>query len=128
VVIPARHASTRLPGKVLLPLGGKPMLQWVYERAGAAGAEEVLIATDDARIGDAARAFGAEPVMTASTHDSGTDRIAEVARIRKWAPQEVIVNVQADEPLMPPVAIAQVAGLLAAHPDADLGTLATTLE
>ena len=128
MVIPARHASTRLPGKVLLPLGGKPMLQWVYERARAAGAEEVLIATDDARIGDAARAFGAEPVMTASTHDSGTDRIAEVARIRKWAPQEVIVNVQADEPLMPPVAIAQVAGLLAGHPDADLGTLATTLE
>jgi 3-deoxy-manno-octulosonate cytidylyltransferase (CMP-KDO synthetase) len=128
VVIPARYASTRLPGKVLLPLGGKPMLQWVYERAHAAGADEVLIATDDARIGNAARAFGAQPIMTASTHASGTDRIAEVARARKWAPQEVVVNVQADEPLMPPAAIAQVAGLLAAHPQADVGTLATALE
>ena len=128
MVIPARYASTRLPGKVLLPLGGKPMLQWVYERACAAGADEVLIATDDERIGSAARAFAAEPVMTASTHDSGTDRIAEVARVRKWAPQEVVVNVQADEPLMPPAAIAQVAALLAAHPQADVATLATPLE
>jgi len=128
VVIPARYGSNRLPGKVLLQLGGKPMLQWVYERARAAGAAEVLIATDDARIASAARAFGAEPVMTASSHASGTDRIAEVARTRNWAPPEVVVNVQADEPLMPPVAIAQVAELLAAHPDADLGTLATALE
>jgi 3-deoxy-manno-octulosonate cytidylyltransferase (CMP-KDO synthetase) len=128
VVIPARYASTRLLGKVLLPLGGKPLLQWVYERASRAGAEEVLIATDDVRIDEAARAFGAEAVMTASTHDSGTDRIAEVARARNWAPHEVVVNVQGDEPLMPPAAIAQVAELLAAHPDADLSTLATSLE
>ena len=128
MVIPARYASTRLPGKVLLALGGKPMLQWVYERACAAGAAEVLIATDDERVGSAARAFAAEPVMTASTHDSGTDRIAEVARARKWAPQEVVVNVQADEPLMPPAAIAQVAALLAAQPQADVATLATPIE
>jgi 3-deoxy-manno-octulosonate cytidylyltransferase (CMP-KDO synthetase) len=128
VVIPARYASTRLPGKALLPIGGKPMLQWVYERARAAGAHEVLIATDDARIGSAARAFGAEPVMTASTHASGTDRIAEVARTRNWAAHEVVVNLQGDEPLIPPAVIAQVAGLLAAHPDAEVGTLATALE
>jgi 3-deoxy-manno-octulosonate cytidylyltransferase (CMP-KDO synthetase) len=89
---------------------------------------KVLIATDDVRIGEAARAFGAEAVMTASSHGSGTDRIAEVARARKWAPQEVVVNVQGDEPLMPPAAIAQVAELLAAHPNADIGTLATALE
>jgi len=79
-VIPARHASARLAGKVLRPIGGKPMLQWVYERACAAGAREVLIATDDELIVSAARAFGAEAVLTARTHASGTDRIAEVAR------------------------------------------------
>ncbi|HEY6823910.1 MAG TPA: NTP transferase domain-containing protein, partial [Steroidobacteraceae bacterium] len=83
MVIPARFASTRLPGKALLPIAGKPMLQWVYERARAAGAQEVLIATDDERIASAARGFGAQPVMTASTHASGTDRIAEVARARR---------------------------------------------
>jgi 3-deoxy-manno-octulosonate cytidylyltransferase (CMP-KDO synthetase) len=128
VVIPARHASARLPGKALLPIGGKPMLQWVYERARAAGAHEVLIATDDERIDTAAREFGAEPVMTASTHASGTDRIAEVARKRNWAAEEIVVNVQGDEPLMPPAVIAQVAQLLAAHADAQVATLATPLE
>jgi 3-deoxy-manno-octulosonate cytidylyltransferase (CMP-KDO synthetase) len=128
VVIPARFASTRLPGKALLPIAGKPMLQWVYERARAAGAHEVLIATDDERIGSAARSFGAQPVMTASTHASGTDRIAEVARARRWSAQEIVVNVQGDEPLIPPAVIAQVAQLLAVHPDAQLATLATALE
>ncbi len=128
VVIPARYASTRLPGKALLPIAGRPMLQWVYERACAAGAREVLIATDDERIGSAARAFGAEAVMTASTHASGSDRIAEVARARKWAAQEVVVNVQGDEPLIPAAVIAQVAGLLSSHPDTDIATLATALD
>jgi len=128
VVIPARFASTRLPGKPLLPIAGKPMLQWVYERARTAGAHEVLIATDDARIGNAARGFGAEPVMTASAHASGTDRIAEVARARRWPHDDIVVNVQADEPLMPPALISQVAQLLAAHPDAHVATLATPLE
>jgi 3-deoxy-manno-octulosonate cytidylyltransferase (CMP-KDO synthetase) len=128
VVIPARYASTRLAGKVLLPVGGKPMLQWVYERAREAGAQEVLIATDDERIGSAARAFGAEPVMTSPTHASGTDRIAEVARARGWRAQELVVNVQADEPLIPAAVVAQVAGLLAAHSDADIATLATALD
>ena len=128
VVIPARFASTRLPGKVLLPIGGKPMLQWVYERASSAGAYEVLIATDDERIASAARAFGAEVVMTARTHASGTDRIAEVAGSRNWAAHEIVVNVQGDEPLIPAAAIAQVARLLPAYPAADIATLATALE
>ena len=128
VVVPARYASTRLAGKALLPIGGKPMLQWVYERARASGAQEVLIATDDERIRSAAAAFAAEPVMTASTHASGTDRIAQVARSRKWAPQEIVVNVQGDEPLVPPAVIAQVATLLAVHPDAQLATLATSVD
>jgi len=128
VVIPARFASTRLPGKALLPIGCKPMLQWVYERASSAGAREVFIATDDERIASAARAFGAEVIMTARTHASGTDRIAEVARSRNWGAQEIVVNVQGDEPLIPAVAIAQVARLLPAHPAGDIATLATALE
>ena len=128
VVIPARFASTRLPGKALLPIGGKPMLQWVYERAAAAGANEVLIATDDERIASAAQAFGAEVVMTARTHTSGTDRIAEVARTRNWGGEEIVVNVQGDEPLIPAAAIAQVARILTTHPAGDIATLATALE
>ena len=128
VVIPARFASTRLPGKALLPIGGRPMLQWVYERASSAGASEVLIATDDERIAGAARGFGAEVVITARTHTSGTDRIAEVARARQWAADEIVVNVQGDEPLIPAAAIAQVAALLANNPAGDIGTLATAVE
>ena len=128
VVIPARYASTRLPGKVLLPIAGRPMLQWVYDSASAAGADEVLIATDDARIVQAANGFGAQAVMTDSTHRSGTDRIAEVARVRDWAAQEVVVNVQGDEPLMPAALIGQVASLLSAQPQADIATLATPID
>jgi 3-deoxy-manno-octulosonate cytidylyltransferase (CMP-KDO synthetase) len=128
VVIPARYASTRLPGKALRPLAGKAMVQWVYERACAAGAREVLIATDDQRIVRAAHAFGAEAVMTAAGHACGTDRIAEVARSRGWPAQEIVVNVQGDEPLIPPALIRQLASLLAAQPQADLATLATPVE
>ena len=127
VVIPARHASTRLPGKVLRPIAGKPMVQWVYERAQRSGAREVLIATDDERIAGAARTFGAEAVLTASSHGSGTERIAEVARTRGWPPEDIIVNVQGDEPLLPPVLVSQVAALLEAHTDAAIGTLATPI-
>ena len=127
VVIPARYASTRLPGKALQPIGGKPMLQWVYERARAAGAREVLIATDDARIVAAARAFGADAVLTASAHASGSDRIAELARRSNWAADDIVVNVQGDEPLIPPVLIAQVAQLLAGQAAAQVATLATPL-
>ena len=133
VVIPARYASTRLPGKPLLAIAGKPMLQWVYERACAAQADEVLIATDDERIAAAAREFvvpahAGNIVMTAATHASGTDRIAEVARLRRWEEREIVVNVQGDEPMLPPQLIRQVAALLQQHARADVATLATPIK
>jgi len=127
VVIPARYASTRLPGKALLTIAGKPMIQWVYERARASRAGEVLIATDDAHIVSAAHSFGAQSVMTGTTHESGTDRIAEVARIQGWADSDIVVNVQGDEPVIPPVLIDQVASLLEMHPSAHIATLATPI-
>ncbi len=128
VVIPARYDSSRLPGKALLPLAGKPMLQWVHERARSAKAAEVIIATDDERIASAARGFGAEVAMTARTHVSGTDRIAEVAGARGWGEADIVVNVQGDEPLIPPAVIDQVAQLLAANPRADIATLAARID
>src|SRR5262245_4874838 len=121
-VIPARFDSSRLPGKALLPLAGKPMLQWVHERAKASRAAEVIIATDDERIANAARGFGADVAMTARTHVSGTDRIAEVAAMRGWGGEDIVVNVQGDEPLIPPVIIDQVADLLAQNARADIAT------
>ena len=124
VVIPARFDSARLPGKVLLPIGGRPMLHWVCERARASGAEQVVVATDDERIRGCAAQAGVECVMTSSSHHSGTDRIAEVARTLRWAPADIIVNLQADEPLMPPALVGQVARLLQDHADADIATLA----
>ena len=127
VVIPARYASTRLPGKALLPMAGKPMIQWVWERAGKSRAAEVIVATDDSRIGEAAKSFGATVEMTAATHASGTDRIAEVARTRGWGADDIIVNVQGDEPLIPPALIDQVAGLLEQNVDADMATLGVPL-
>ena len=120
VVIPARYASARLPGKALREIAGKPMVQWVYERACAAGASDVLIATDDDLIVSAAHSFGAAAQMTARAHASGTDRIAEVARARSWQPQEIIVNVQGDEPLIPAALIAQVAAVLEDSDGADI--------
>lgn len=127
VVIPARHASTRLPGKPLLPLAGKPMLQWVWERACRSRARQVLIATDDERIAAAAQGFGAAVMLTSAAHQSGTDRIAEVAHRAGWAEDDIVVNVQGDEPLLPPALIDQVASLLDAHPQAQIATLATPL-
>ena len=128
IVIPARFDSSRLPGKALLPLAGKPMLQWVHERARRSRAAEVIIATDDERIATASRAFGAEVAMTARTHISGTDRIAEVAGARGWADQDIVVNVQGDEPLIPPAIIDQVAQLLDTHSRADIATLAARID
>jgi 3-deoxy-manno-octulosonate cytidylyltransferase (CMP-KDO synthetase) len=125
VVIPARYASTRLPGKALLPIAGKPLVQWVYERACASGAAEVLIATDDERIMSVAGGFGATALLTARTHASGTDRIAEIAAARGWTAHDIVVNLQGDEPLMPPALIAQVARLLGERAHAEIATLAT---
>ena len=127
VVIPARFASVRLPGKPLRQIAGKPMLQHVYERATESGADQVIVATDDARIADAAGAFGADVCMTSAEHRSGTERLAEVARLREWSPDRVVVNLQGDEPLMPPELIVQCAGLMAAD-DAQIATLASELE
>ena len=128
VVIPARYGSSRLPGKVLVRIAGKPMIQWVYERASASLAREVIIATDDPRVMSAARSFGAQAVMTAPAHASGSDRIAEVARTRAWADTDIVVNVQGDEPLLPPALIDQVASVLEAAPQAGIATLATPVE
>ena len=128
IAIPARAGSSRLPGKALAMLAGKPMLQWVHERARAAGAREVLIATDDEAIAAAAGAFGARARLTSVAHASGTDRIAELARLEGWADEDIVVNVQGDEPLIPPAIIAQVAALLAETPLAAIATLATPIE
>ena len=127
VVIPARFDSARLPGKVLLPIGGRPMLHWVCERARAAGAEQVVVATDDARIQAAAAQAGVECVLTASTHVSGTDRIAEAVRKLGWSPTDIVVNLQADEPLMPPELVRQVAQLLHDDRHADIATVAAPI-
>jgi 3-deoxy-manno-octulosonate cytidylyltransferase (CMP-KDO synthetase) len=127
VVIPARFGSTRLPGKALLPLAGKPMLQWVYERARRSKAVEVVVATDDQRIASACREFGAPVALTAASHATGTDRIAEVTRSQSWASDSIVLNVQGDEPLIPPAIIDQVAELLASDDSASIATLAAPL-
>ena len=127
-VIPARYASTRLPGKPLLEIGGRPMIQHVHERVVASGAVEVIVATDDARIERACAAFGAEVQMTSASHVSGTDRLAEIAARRGWDDMDVVVNVQGDEPLLPPALIRQAAGLLSADPGADIATLGTPIQ
>ncbi len=123
VVIPARFASSRLPGKPLKDIAGKPMVQHVYERARQSGAGEVIIATDDERIETAANRFGARVCMTSPDHQSGTDRLQEVARQLNCAPDEILVNVQGDEPLIPPQVIDQVANNLAQQPAASVATL-----
>jgi 3-deoxy-manno-octulosonate cytidylyltransferase (CMP-KDO synthetase) len=126
VVIPARWASVRLPGKPLRLIAGKPMLQHVYERAVASAADEVLIATDDERIAQAAAGFGAGVRMTSAAHRSGTDRLAEVARMEGWPDDRIVVNLQGDEPLMPPALIDACAALLR-DGDAGMATLASPL-
>lgn len=127
VVIPARYRSQRLPGKPLLKIAGKPMIRHVWERAGQAGANDVVIATDDNRIYDVCETFGARVVMTSEEHSSGTDRIAEVSRELEWDDDELVVNVQGDEPLIPPSVIGQVAALLHGRRDAQMATLCTPI-
>ncbi|HSG61944.1 MAG TPA: 3-deoxy-manno-octulosonate cytidylyltransferase [Pseudomonadales bacterium] len=123
VVIPARYASTRLPGKPLQDIAGKPMVQHVYEQALKSSATEVVIATDDTRIVAAVQAFGGRVVMTSDQHESGTDRLQEVAALMGWADDHVVVNVQGDEPLIPPQVIDQVAALINSNGEADVATL-----
>jgi 3-deoxy-manno-octulosonate cytidylyltransferase (CMP-KDO synthetase) len=128
VVIPARFASSRLPGKPLQDIAGKPMVRHVWEQARKSSARRVVIATDDERIVSACRGFGAEVLLTRADHDSGTDRLAEVAVRLGLADDAIVVNVQGDEPLIPPAIIDQVAGNLAAHPEAGIATLAEPIE
>ncbi len=122
VVIPARFNSSRLPGKPLLTIAGRPLLQWVWQCAVRSGAASVAIATDDARIQAAASAFGATCVMTSAAHSSGTDRIAEVARASAFDADAVIVNLQGDEPMMPPEVISKVAAAVEAATTVDIAT------
>ena len=128
VVIPARYASSRLPGKPLLEIAGQPMLQHVYERVQHSGASEVIVATDDARIADAARGFNADICMTSTAHRSGTERLGEVVEQAGWDDDTIVVNVQGDEPMLPTVLVRQVADGLAGHADAMVATLAYPLE
>ena len=124
VVIPSRYASSRLPGKPLIDIGGKPMIQHVWERAAESRAAEVIVATDDERIAEAAEGFDAVVCMTNVDHASGTDRIAEVADVMDWSDQKIVVNLQGDEPTMPAALIDQCAGLLD-DATADIATLAS---
>ncbi|MEX1197089.1 MAG: 3-deoxy-manno-octulosonate cytidylyltransferase [Pseudohongiellaceae bacterium] len=123
VVIPARYASTRLPGKPLLDIAGWPMIRHVHEQARRSAAEAVYIATDDQRVADAALAFTDRVVMTATQHQSGTDRVEEVSRLVGLGDREIVVNVQGDEPLIAPELINQVAMDLDAHSDAGISSL-----
>lgn len=123
VVIPARYGSTRLPGKPLVEIHGKPMVQRVWEQARLSDAEQVVIATDDLRIFDVACAFGAQVCMTSTEHASGTDRLQQVAAELSLPVDHIVVNVQGDEPLIPPAVINQVATNMGAHPQAGIATL-----
>jgi 3-deoxy-manno-octulosonate cytidylyltransferase (CMP-KDO synthetase) len=122
VIIPARFSASRLPGKPLLAIGDRPLIQWVWQSAVASDARSVVIATDDERIRETACGFGADCLMTSPRHASGTDRIAEVVRARRFAPDEIVVNLQGDEPMMPSGAINQIAAALRARPQVDIAT------
>lgn len=126
VVIPARYSSERLPGKPLRLIAGLPMLQHVWQRARESDAQDVVIATDDDRIRKAAEGFGATVCMTLDSHQSGTERIAEVADMLSWPDERIVINLQGDEPLMPPEVVRACAALLD-DPAADMATLASEL-
>jgi 3-deoxy-manno-octulosonate cytidylyltransferase (CMP-KDO synthetase) len=127
VVIPARYGSSRLPGKPLIDIAGKPMVVHVAERAKRSGATEVLVATDDRRIAEVVERHGHTAVLTRRSHATGTDRIAEVAVRRRFPARHIVVNVQGDEPLIDPRLIARVAENLARHGDADIATVCTPI-
>ncbi len=124
VIIPARYAAARLPGKPLLSIGGRPLIQWVWQSARDSGATSVTLATDDERIRDTALQFGADVVMTSAQHTSGTDRIAEVVRSRGLDLEDIVVNLQGDEPMMPAGVVAAVASALESAPHVDIATAA----
>jgi len=124
VVIPARYASSRLPGKPLADIGGRPMVLHVLERALQAGAESVVVATDDVRVQQAVEAAGHQALMTSPDHQSGTERLVEVAETLGWPDDALVVNVQGDEPLIDPMLIREAARQLVLHDDAVMATLA----
>ncbi|HBR99144.1 MAG TPA: 3-deoxy-manno-octulosonate cytidylyltransferase [Gammaproteobacteria bacterium] len=128
IVIPARYASSRFPGKPLAKICGQPMLWHVYQRALEAAAREVIVATDDERIADAAAGFGADVCMTSADCPSGTDRIAEVAAAKGWSEETIVVNLQGDEPLTPATVVHQVANNLYSQSRAGIATLCSPIE
>jgi 3-deoxy-manno-octulosonate cytidylyltransferase (CMP-KDO synthetase) len=127
VVIPARFSASRLPGKPLLVIGDRPLIQWVWQCARQSGAATVVIATDDVRIFDAAAAFGADVELTSPEHASGTDRIAEVVRAKRLSPDDIVVNLQGDEPMMPAAVVQEVAQALSSRPQFDIATAVTPI-
>jgi 3-deoxy-manno-octulosonate cytidylyltransferase (CMP-KDO synthetase) len=127
VIIPARFGASRLPGKPLLDVAGRPLIQWVWDCARASGAASVIVATDDARIRAAAAGFGADVAMTSAEHVSGTDRIAEVVRARELNPEATVINLQGDEPLMPPAVPGRLAAALVEHPECGIATAAAPI-
>lgn len=129
IVIPARFKSTRLPGKPLLEIHGKPMILWVAEKARAADfADDMCIATDDKRIAKLCIEAGFEVVMTRHDHASGTDRLAEVAAIKGWSKEDIVINMQGDEPLVPPLLLEQVKTLLVKDSASVMATLYEPIE
>lgn len=126
VIIPARYASERLPAKPLADIAGKPMIQWVYEKAIGSGATKVVVATDHQDILTAVHGFGGEAVMTSPHHNSGTERLAEVVDLLALSNDAIVVNVQGDEPLLPSANVTQVAKLLA-ESDAPMATLSVAI-
>ncbi|MEP2651828.1 MAG: 3-deoxy-manno-octulosonate cytidylyltransferase, partial [Paraglaciecola sp.] len=127
VIIPARYASSRFPGKPLVKIKGKPMVQHVYERAIESGASNVVVATDDVKIANAVEAFGGKYCMTGEHHESGTERLAEVVELQNMLSHEIVVNVQGDEPFIPAENIQQVAENLHQHQLAEMATLAVKI-
>ena len=124
VLVPARMRSTRLPGKMLADVAGRPLVAWAAQRGREAGAERVVIATDHADIERAVAALGWQACLTSPDHETGTDRLAEAVRTLGLADDEIVVNVQGDEPLLDPALVRKVADALAAHPDASISTAA----
>ncbi|WNO11260.1 3-deoxy-manno-octulosonate cytidylyltransferase [Teredinibacter sp. KSP-S5-2] len=127
VIIPARFQSSRLPGKPLADIAGKPMIQRVYESASASDAEQIIVATDNQKVFDTVKGFGGEVCMTSETHESGTDRLQEVAAQYHFDEEHIVVNVQGDEPLIPAAVINQVARNLDSNPDVSAATLSESI-